>query len=109
MSRIKQISEHVRDHYAALLEAGQLVGVAVGGAEEALFDWDYNMLWANRNGFAKLALRTGAWHIVYTRERLDLLKKTKYQTEISECFPLPTVKREGKCSNPRRPHHPHLH
>ena len=49
----------LRDHYAALLEAGELVGVAVGGAEEALFDWDYNTLWGNRNGFAKLALSTG--------------------------------------------------
>ena len=48
-----------RDHYASLLEAGQLVGVAVGGAEEALFDWDYDLLWGQRKGFAKLALRTG--------------------------------------------------
>ena len=48
-----------RDHYAALLEAGQLVGVAVGGAEEALFDWDYDLLWGQRKGFAKLALGTG--------------------------------------------------
>ena len=87
MSRIKQISEHVRDHYAALLEAGQLVGVAVGGAEEALFDWDYNMLWGNRNGFAKLALRTGACHIVYTRKEWTFLKKQnikllKYGTSL---------------------------
>ena len=59
LRQIKKISEHVRDHYVALLEAGQLVGVAVGGAEEALFDWDYNTLWGNRNGFAKLALSTG--------------------------------------------------
>ena len=25
----------------------------------ALFDWDYNTLWGDRNGFAKLALSTG--------------------------------------------------
>ena len=36
-----------------------MVGVAVGGAEEALFDWDYDLLWGQRKGFAKLALRTG--------------------------------------------------
>ena len=47
LRQIKQISEHVRDHYAALLGAGQLVGVAVGGAEEALFDWDHNKPWGN--------------------------------------------------------------
>ena len=86
MSRIKQISEHVRDHYAALLEAGQLVGVAVGGAEEALFDWDYNMLWANRNGFAKLALRTGAWHIVYTRKEWTFLKKQNIKQKYLNVF-----------------------
>ena len=42
-----------------MLKAGELVGVAVGGLEEALFDWDYNTLWGDRNGFAKLALITG--------------------------------------------------
>ena len=42
-----------------MLKAGELVGVAVGGLEEALFDWDYNTLWGDRNGFAKLALSTG--------------------------------------------------
>ena len=31
----------------------------MGGAEEALFDWDYDLLWGQRKGFAKLALRTG--------------------------------------------------
>ena len=32
--------------------------MAVGGAEEALFDWNYQPTW-NRKGFAKLALSTG--------------------------------------------------
>ena len=32
--------------------------MAVGGAEEALFDWNYQLLW-HRKGFAKLALNTG--------------------------------------------------
>ena len=44
-----------------LLEEGQVVGVAVGGAEEALFDWDYSPDWRKRNGFAQLALLTG-WY-----------------------------------------------
>ena len=35
-----------------------MLGVAVGGAEEALFDWDYQPHW-NRKGFAKLAVNTG--------------------------------------------------
>ena len=42
----------------SVLRAGDLVGVAVGGAEEALFDWDYQPHW-NRKGFAKLAVNTG--------------------------------------------------
>ena len=48
-----------REEYARLLKSGEMVGVAVGGAEEALFDWEYNTLWGKRNGFAKLALETG--------------------------------------------------
>ena len=59
MERNLKLTAAPRDHYVSLLEAGELVGVAVGGAEEALFDWDYDLLWANRNGFAKLALATG--------------------------------------------------
>ena len=31
-----------RSDCVELLEEGQVVGVAVGGAEEALFDWDYS-------------------------------------------------------------------
>ena len=49
----------VRSDCASLLEEGQLLGVAVGGAEEALFDWDYSPDWRRRNGFAHLALLTG--------------------------------------------------
>ena len=59
MERKLKLTAASRDHYAALLEAGEMVGVAVGGAEEALFDWDYDLLWGNRTGFATLALRTG--------------------------------------------------
>ena len=42
-----------------LLENGELLGVAVGGAREACFDSDYSADWGNRNGFAKVALFTG--------------------------------------------------
>ena len=48
-----------RSDCVELLEEGQVVGVAVGGAEEALFDWDYSPDWRKRNGFAQLALLTG--------------------------------------------------
>ena len=44
----------------SVLRAGDLLGVAVGGAEEALFDWDYQPHW-NRKGFAQIALNTGKW------------------------------------------------
>jgi len=43
-----------------LLENGEIMGVAVGGAREALFDFDYNTEWSCRTGFAKVALLTGA-------------------------------------------------
>ena len=42
-----------------LLENGEIMGVAVGGAREALFDWDYSVDWGHREGFAKVALLTG--------------------------------------------------
>ena len=42
-----------------LLENGEIMGVAVGGAREALFDWDYSVDWGTRNGFSKVALLTG--------------------------------------------------
>ena len=42
-----------------LLENGEIMGVAVGGAREALFDWDYSVDWGQRDGFAKVALLTG--------------------------------------------------
>ena len=42
-----------------LLEHGELLGVAVGGAREAFLDFDYAADWGNRQGFAKVALLTG--------------------------------------------------
>ena len=42
-----------------LLENGELLGVAVGGAREALLDHDYSANWGGRNGFAKVAMFTG--------------------------------------------------
>ena len=40
---------------AGLLESGHLVGVAPGGARECLFDYDCQVLWKKRIGFAKVA------------------------------------------------------
>ena len=42
-----------------LLENGEIMGVAVGGAREALFDREYSVDWGHREGFAKVALLTG--------------------------------------------------
>ena len=46
-----------------LLEHGELLGVAVGGAREAFLDFDYAADWGNRQGFAKVALLTGLCRI----------------------------------------------
>jgi len=46
--------------FVDLLENGELMGVAVGGAREALFDHDYAVDWGTRTGFSKVALMTGA-------------------------------------------------
>ena len=46
-----------------LLENGELLGVAVGGAREACFDNDYSADWGSRNGFAKVALFTGSTYL----------------------------------------------
>ena len=43
---------------ASLLEDGELVGLAPGGAREALFDDNYSVSWGQRAGFAKVALLT---------------------------------------------------
>ena len=42
-----------------LLENGEIMGVSVGGAREALFDSEYSVDWGDREGFAKVALLTG--------------------------------------------------
>ena len=55
-----------RSDCASLLEEGEMVGVAVGGAEEALFDWDYSPDWRKRKGFAQLALLTGGLSVRQT-------------------------------------------
>ena len=39
---------------AGLLEEGELVGVAPGGARECLFDHDLSVMWNERVGFAKV-------------------------------------------------------
>ena len=63
MERTVKLTAADREEYARLLKSGEMVGIAVGGAEEALFDWEYNTLWGKRSGFAKLAVETGGYHI----------------------------------------------
>lgn len=42
-----------------LLNQGHLLSIAPGGTKEALFsDHNYQVIWSNRNGFAKIALQT---------------------------------------------------
>ena len=49
-----QLGAGGKGHYVDLLEHGELMGVAVGGAREALFDSDYSADWGGRAGFAKV-------------------------------------------------------
>jgi 1-acyl-sn-glycerol-3-phosphate acyltransferase len=53
--------EGTRDNAAKELEAGRIVGVAPGGLKEAIAgqEFDYQLVWGDRTGFAKLALKTG--------------------------------------------------
>ncbi|XP_034981495.1 monoacylglycerol/Diacylglycerol O-acyltransferase isoform X2 [Zootoca vivipara] len=39
-----------------ILKKGHLLGIAPGGAREAIFSNDYSLMWGNRTGFAQLAL-----------------------------------------------------
>ena len=61
----EDVSTHLRltaagkGYCVDLLENGELLGVAVGGSREALFDHDYSANWGGRNGFAKVAMLTG--------------------------------------------------
>merc|ERR1711971_58395 len=59
LKKYTRLTVSSREDCEDLLRAGELLGVAVGGAEEALFDWDYQPHW-NRKGFAKMAVNTGA-------------------------------------------------
>ena len=46
-----------REACVAKLTKGELVAVYPGGAREYLFsDFNYNLIWNNRNGFAKVAI-----------------------------------------------------
>ena len=50
-----------------LLEHGELMGVAVGGAREALFDSDYSADWGGRAGFAKVRCSPSSMYIIITK------------------------------------------
>ena len=62
-----------------LLENGEVLGVAVGGAREALFDRDYSVDWGHRDGFAKVALLTG-WTDQRQENRDISIKQTSYRS-----------------------------
>jgi hypothetical protein len=55
-----------------LLDDGHLIGVAPGGAREAMYDTDYDVLWGKRDGFAKVAVLTGAPIIPIFTENIRL-------------------------------------
>ena len=61
---------------AGLLEEGELVGVAPGGARECLFDQDLSVLWNERVGFAKVGGLTQVPVIPVYTENIRLAYKT---------------------------------
>ena len=58
MKKYARLMVASREDCEDLLRAGEMMGVSVGGAEEAMFDWNYQPTW-NRKGFAQVALNTG--------------------------------------------------
>merc|ERR1712131_276921 len=58
-AKLLELTSGGRSYYVDKLKKGEIVGVAVGGAEEACFDFDYNTEWGSRTGFAKVALAAG--------------------------------------------------
>ena len=57
--KLLKVTSNGRSYCVDQLENGETVGVAVGGAEEACFDFDYNTEWGSRTGFAHVALLAG--------------------------------------------------
>ena len=55
MKKYARLMVASREECEDLLRAGEMMGVSVGGAEEAMFDWNYQPTW-NRKGFAQVAL-----------------------------------------------------
>jgi len=58
-AKLLELTSGGRSYYVDKLKKGEIVGVAVGGAEEACFDFDYNTEWGSRTGFANVALEAG--------------------------------------------------
>ena len=59
MAKLLKLTSNGRSYYVEKLKKGEIVGVAVGGVEEACFDFDYNTEWGSRTGFANVALEAG--------------------------------------------------
>ena len=59
ISKLVKVTSNGRSYYVEKLKKGEIVGVAVGGVEEACFDFDYNTEWGSRTGFANVALEAG--------------------------------------------------
>ena len=59
MAKLLKVTSNGRSYYVEKLKKGEIVGVAVGGVEEACFDFDYNTEWGSRTGFANVALEAG--------------------------------------------------
>ena len=77
-AKLLELTSGGRSYYVDKLKKGEIVGVAVGGAEEACFDFDYNTEWGSRTGFANVALEAGR------DEKLNLTSCFKGQSRIEQ-------------------------
>ena len=78
MAKFLKLTSNGRSYYVEKLKKGEIVGVAVGGVEEACFDFDYNTEWGSRTGFANVALEAGR------DEKLNLTSCFKGQSRIEQ-------------------------
>ena len=89
MAKLLKVTSNGRSYYVEKLKKGEIVGVAVGGVEEACFDFDYNTEWGSRTGFANVALEAGK------EIKLNLTSSIKGQSRIEQIisskFSSPTI------------------
>jgi len=55
-----QVQAGTIDSCVNLLKDNHIVSIAPGGIREALFSYNYEILWHKRTGFARVALQSGA-------------------------------------------------